>query len=79
MHVAYRLSRDQATLAAGDSIAYRLSTDHGATWLPQETAVDLPGVETHLYNAVATANYVHLMVGSATTFYHVRRSLPEAP
>ena len=78
VHVAYRISRDQATLSSTDSIGYLLSTDFGATWSPAETALDMPGVDTHLYNTVATRNYVHLMAGGSR-FYHVRRTLPEAP
>ncbi|HEV8597783.1 MAG TPA: sialidase family protein [Gemmatimonadales bacterium] len=75
VHVIYRLSKDQATLSTSDVVAYRHSTDYGATWSTQETAVAIPGVETHPYNAVTTGSFVHLMVGG-TRFYHVRRSLP---
>jgi hypothetical protein len=78
VHVAYRLSRDQATLTSADVVGYRLSTDYAATWGAHEVAVDLPAVETHPYNAVATRRFAHVVVGGGA-FYHVRRTLPEAP
>lgn len=78
VHVAYRLSADQATLVPSDVIGYRLSTDYGATWSAEEIAIDVPSDDNHLYNAVATDSYVHLMVGGSS-FYHARRTLPEAP
>jgi hypothetical protein len=75
VHIVYRLSQDQATLTPSDILGYRLSTDYGATWGLHETAVDLPGIETHPYNAVATAQHLHLIVGNIR-FYHVRRTIP---
>jgi hypothetical protein len=78
MHVAYRLSQNQATSVPADEVGYRLSVDYGATWRSHEIAVDLPTAETHPYNAVTSAGFVHLMVGGST-FYHARRTLPELP
>jgi hypothetical protein len=78
VHVAYRLSQDQGTPAPGDVVGYRLSSDFGATWGSHEVAVDLPGAETHPYNAVATGSHAHVMVGGST-FYHARRPLGVTP
>lgn len=78
IHVAYRLSQNQATLTTADEVGYRLSRDNGATWGDHEIAIDLPSVEAHPYNAVATPGFVHVLVGGGT-FYHARRNLPEAP
>jgi hypothetical protein len=73
VHVAYRLSRDQATLRATDTVAYRLSRDYGATWEPEQVAL-AQAVESHPYNLVATGSWVHLMAGGSL-FYHARRRL----
>lgn len=79
VHVAYRLSADQATLADTDRVGYRLSLDYGASWHPHEYAIDLPTVETHMYNAVPSADFAHLLVGGdGGSWYHSRRTLPEA-